>query len=74
MVKKVSDKKDEFIEKINSEQEASDSLSENLGNDTEFWKRKKERLLASGKYQDVFLSQIPGETERFLKWYNEGET
>lgn len=71
MIKQENDKKNEFIEKINSEQEVYDSLSENQEEDLKFWKRKKERLLASGKYQDAFLLQIPGETERFLKWWNE---
>jgi tetratricopeptide (TPR) repeat protein len=33
-------------------------------------KKKKEKLLASGKYKDVFITQIPGETDRFLKWWD----
>jgi hypothetical protein len=70
MVKQKKGKKDEIIEKINSEWKVSDSLSENFRNELKFWERKKEQLLASGKYKDAFLSQIPGETERFLKWLN----
>lgn len=70
MEKQENDKKDEFIEKINSEREVSDNLSKN---ELKFWERKKEELLASAKYQDVFISQIPGETERFFQWWDEDQ-